>query len=134
LIEHPAPSTPISALATVSNASVKGSSSRTCLLSSTLKYVFRTDVHTFAFSVAANAILSLFPFVLLLLTLIRRVFRSPARYDVVVQLLRDYLPAGQDFVIRNLNALVNARHRAQVFSLLILLITSTGIFMPLEVR
>ena len=91
-----------------------------------MKYVFRTDVHTFAFS-------RIFPFVLLLLTLIRRVFRSPARYDVVVQLLRDYLPAGQDFVIRNLNALVNARHRAQLFSLLILLITSTGIFMPLEV-
>jgi membrane protein len=133
LIEHPAPSAPVSAVATVSNASVKGSSSRASLLSSTLKYVFRTDVHTFAFSVAANAILSFFPFVLLLLTLIRRVFRSPAMYEVVVQLLRDYLPAGQDFVIRNLNALVNARHRAQVFSLLILLITSTGIFMPLEV-
>lgn len=103
------------------------------LLSSTVKYLLRTEVHTFAFSVAANAILSFFPFVLLLLTLIRRVFRSPAMYEVVVQLLRDYLPAGQDFVIRNLNALVNARHQAQVFSLLILLVTSTGIFMPLEV-
>jgi YihY family inner membrane protein len=95
--------------------------------------LLRTDVHTFAFSVAANAILSFFPFVLLLLTLIRRVFHSRTMYDVVVQLLRDYLPAGQDFVIRNLNALVNARQRAQLFSLLILLITSTGIFMPLEV-
>jgi membrane protein len=133
LIEHPPSSTPFSAVATASTASVKGSSSRASLLSSTLKYVFRTDVHTFAFSVAANAILPSFPFVLLLLTLIRRVFRSPAMYEVVMQLLRDYLPAGQDFVIRNLNALVNARHRAQVFSLLILLITSTGIFMPLEV-
>jgi YihY family inner membrane protein len=102
-------------------------------LASTVKYLLRTEVHTFAFSVAANAILSFFPFVLLLLTLIRRVFRSPAMYDVVVQLLRDYLPAWQDFGIRNLNALVNARHRAQVFSLLILLVTSTGIFMPLEV-
>jgi membrane protein len=107
--------------------------SNTVLLVSSLKYVLRTDVHTFAFSVAANAILSFFPFVLLLLTLIRRVFHSAAMYVVVVQLLRDYLPAGQDFVIRNLNALVNARHRAQVFSLLILLVTSTGIFMPLEV-
>ena len=107
--------------------------SNTVLLASTLKYLLRTDVHTFAFSVAANAILSFFPFVLLLLTLIRRVFHSPAMYEVIVQLLRDYLPAGQDFVIRNLNALVNARHRAQVFSLLILLVTSTGIFMPLEV-
>ena len=102
-------------------------------LTSTAKYLLRTDVHTFAFSVAANAILSFFPFMLLLLTLIRRVFHSRAMNEVVVQLLRDYLPAGQDFVIRNLNALVGARNRAQVLSLLILLVTSTGIFMPLEV-
>jgi membrane protein len=133
LIERPAPSPPGLPLAAPSSTSAKGLSPRAGLLSSILKYVLRTEVHTFAFSVAANAILSFFPFVLLLLTLIRRVFHSPAMYEVVVQLLRDYLPAGQDFVIRNLNALVNARHRAQVFSLLILLITSTGIFMPLEV-
>lgn len=93
----------------------------------------RTEVHTFAFSVAANAILSFFPFVLLLMTLIRRVFRSQVMYSVVVDLLRDYLPAGQEFVIRNLNALVSARNQAQVLSLVILLITSTGVFMPLEV-
>lgn len=90
-------------------------------------------MHTFAFSVAANAILSFFPFVLLLLTVIQRVFHSPAMYEVVVQLLRDSLPTGQEFVIRNLNALVGARHRAQLFSIAMLLITSTGIFMPLEV-
>jgi YihY family inner membrane protein len=100
---------------------------------STVKYLLRTEVHTFAFSVAANALLSFFPFVLLLMTLIRRVLRSPVMYDVVVQLLRDFLPAGQDFVIRNLNALVGARNRAQVLSLAILLVTSSGIFMPLEV-
>jgi membrane protein len=126
-------SIPVPPGAAIPNDSVKASIPHFGLLSSTLKYVLRTEVHTFAFSVAANAILSFFPFVLLLLTLIRRVFRSPAMYDVVVQLLRDYLPAGQDFVIRNLNALVNAHNRAQLFSLLILLVTSTGIFMPLEV-
>jgi len=103
------------------------------LIFSTVKYLLRTEVHTFAFSVAANALLSFFPFVLLMMMLIRRVFHSPVMYEIVVQLLRDYLPAGQEFVIRNLNALVEARHRAQLFSLLILLVTSTGIFMPLEV-
>ncbi len=103
------------------------------LVFSTVRYLLRTEVHTFAFSVAANALLSFFPFVLLMMMLIRRVFHSPVMYEVVVQLLRDYLPAGQDFVIRNLNALVQARHRAQVVSLLILLVTSTGVFMPLEV-
>jgi membrane protein len=100
---------------------------------STVKYLMRTDVHTFAFSVAANSILSFFPFVVLLMTLIRRVFHSRVMYDVVVELLRDYLPAGQEFVIRNLNAMVNTRQRVQVASLAILLVTSSGIFMPLEV-
>jgi membrane protein len=103
------------------------------LLRSTARYMLRTEVHTFAFSVAANAILSFFPFLLLLLTLIRRVFHSQVMYGVVESLLRDYLPTGQEFVIRNLNALVNAHQRAQIFSLVMLLITSTGIFLPLEV-
>lgn len=103
------------------------------LTASTLQYLLRTDVHTFAFSVAANAILSFFPFVLLLMNLVRRVFHSTAMYDVIVQLLRDYLPTGQDFVIRNLTAMSSARNRVEVFSFVILLVTSTGVFMPLEV-
>src|SRR5690242_8823522 len=103
------------------------------LLISTVKYLMRTDVHTFAFSVAANSILSFFPFVMLMMTLIRRVFHSRVMYDVVVQLLRDYLPAGQEFVIRNLDAMVNSRQRVQAVSLVILLVTSSGVFLPLEV-
>jgi membrane protein len=103
------------------------------LTASTLKYLLHTEVHTFAFSVAANAILCFFPFVLLLMSLVRRVFHSPAMYEVIVQLLRDYLPAGQDFVIRNLTAMSSVRNRAQVFSFAMLLVTSTGVFMPLEV-
>jgi membrane protein len=103
------------------------------VLRSTARYLLRTEVHTFAFSVAANAILSLFPFLLVLMTLIRYVFHSRVMYGIVENLLRDYIPTGQEFVIRNLNVLVSTHHRAQVFSLAMLLITSTGIFLPLEV-
>ena len=103
------------------------------LILATIKYLLQTDVHTFAFSVAANSILSFFPFVVLMMTLIRRVFHSRVMYEVVVQLLRDYLPAGQDFVIRNLNSMVNSRQRVQAVSLVILLVTSSGVFLPLEV-
>jgi len=99
----------------------------------TAEYLMRTEVHTFAFSVAANAILSFFPFMVLLLTLIRRVFHSKPMYEVVIALLRDYLPTGQEFIVRNLNVLANARQRAAIASLVILLITSTGVFLPLEV-
>ena len=103
------------------------------VLRSTVRYMMRTEVHTFAFSVAANSILSFFPFLLLLMTLIRYVFHSRVMYGIVENLLRDYVPTGQEFVIRNLNALVGAHQRAQIFSLVMLLITSTGIFLPLEV-
>ena len=102
-------------------------------LLSTLKYLTRTDVHTYAFSVAANAILSFFPGVVLLMTLTRRVFHSQAMYDTVLELLRSYLPAGQDFIIRNFNVLVSARKGVQIASVVMLLVTSTGVFLPLEV-
>src|ERR1039458_10258372 len=100
---------------------------------STLRHLTQTEVHTYAFSVAANAILSFFPFIVLLLTLIRRVIRSQAMYNVVLELLREYLPSNKDFVIRNLQFLASVRGRGQVLSFVMLLITSTGIFLPLEV-
>jgi YihY family inner membrane protein len=99
----------------------------------TLKYLTRTEVHTYAFSVAANAILSFFPFIVLIMTVVRRVFHSRAMYDVIEQMLRSYLPVSQDFIVRNLKALVADRHGVQVASLAILLFTSTGVFLPLEV-
>lgn len=99
----------------------------------TMQYLARTEAHTYAFSVAANAILSFFPFMVLLMWLIRNIFHSATMYNVVVDLLRDHLPAGQDFVIRNLQSLVKARQRVKMASVVILLITSTGVFVPLEV-
>jgi hypothetical protein len=100
---------------------------------STLRYLMQTEVHTYAFSVAANSILSFFPFIVLLLTVVHRVFHSQAMYDVVLQLLRDYLPSNKDFVIRNLQFLASVKGRGQILSFVMLLITSTGIFLPLEV-
>jgi len=99
----------------------------------TLRYLTKTEAHTFAFSVAANAILSFFPFMVLMIWLIKNVFHSPGMLNVVFQLLRDHLPTGQEFVVRNLDALVKARQRVKVASLVILLVTSTGVFLPLEV-
>jgi|SRR5580704_2547233 membrane protein len=99
----------------------------------TLRYLTQTEVHTYAFSVAAYSILSLFPLIVLLLTVVRRVFHSQQMYDVVLQLLRDFLPSNQDFVIRNLQFLASVRGRGQLLSLVMLFITSTGIFLPLEV-
>jgi len=99
----------------------------------TIRYLTQTEVHTYAFSVAANAILSFFPFVVLMLTVTHRVFHSQAMYEIVLNLLRDYLPSNRDFVIKNMRALASAHGKTQIFSLAMLLVTSTGIFLPLEV-
>jgi len=99
----------------------------------TLRYLTQTDVHTFAFSVAANAILSFFPFIVLIMWLVRNLFHSPNMANVIIEVLRDHLPAGQDFVIRNLNIIVNARKQVRIASVVILLITSSGVCLPLEV-
>ena len=133
MAQPPNPTVPARAERASVKAAVRSQPSSRALVLSTFKYLMRTDVHTFAFSVAANSILSFFPFVMLMMTLIRHVFHSRVMYEVVVQLLRDYLPAGQDFVIRNLNSMVNSRQRVQFASLVILLITSSGVFLPLEV-
>jgi membrane protein len=97
------------------------------------RYMARTEVHTYAFSVAANSILSLFPFIVLLLTISRNVFHSRSMEAVVGDMMKNFLPVGQDFVMRNMQLLAHPQKGAQVFSLIMLLFTSTGVFLPLEV-
>jgi membrane protein len=97
------------------------------------KYLLDSEVHTFAFSVAANAILSFIPFVALLYTLSLTVFHSKTMADVVNDLVGDYFPstASPDFW-KALRTFVVPRH-LQIVSLGLILISCTGIFLPLEV-
>ena len=97
------------------------------------RYLGQTEVHTYAFSVAANAILSLFPFIVMLFTVARGVFHSAAMADSISGMLHDLLPSNQDFVVRNMALLVHPRGTVQAASVVMLLISSTGIFLPLEV-
>jgi YihY family inner membrane protein len=98
------------------------------------KYMMRTEVHTYAFSVAANVILSLFPFIVMLLTISRVVFHSSAMEQVVIHdIMYNFLPSNQEFIMRNMVLLVHPHKSMQVYSVIMLLISSTGIFLPLEV-
>ena len=100
-----------------------------------IHYLLDSEVHTFAFSVAANAILSFIPFIVLLYTLAWPVFHSQMMVGVVNDMVRYFLPSNQDFVAKNLDgvAIAASRHGVQVFSLIMILVACTGIFLPLEV-
>jgi YihY family inner membrane protein len=97
-----------------------------------LKYLLDSEVHTYAFSVAANAILSFIPFVVLLYTIALSVFHSAAMANVVSDMIHYFFPSNQDWIAKNL-VLEAPRHGVQVFSLIMILISCTGIFLPLEV-
>lgn len=97
-----------------------------------LRYLSRTAVHTYAFSVAANVILSLFPFIVLMLT-ISRLLHSSQMVNVIRGMLEVLLPTGQEFVTRNMVYLVYSQKRVAAVSVVMLLISSTGVFLPLEV-
>jgi membrane protein len=97
-----------------------------------IAYILDSEVHTFAFSVAANSIISFIPFIVLLYTLSHSVFHSEAMVTVVGDMVRYFLPSNQEWVAASLAAAA-PRHGVQVLSLVMILISCTGIFLPLEV-
>ncbi|MGA3346416.1 MAG: YihY/virulence factor BrkB family protein [Terracidiphilus sp.] len=100
-----------------------------------VSYLLDSEVHTFAFSVAANAILSFIPFTVLLYTLC---FHSSAMKLVVTDMVNYFLPSvaspvdGKPWIAFYLERTA-AHQGVQFFSLLMILIACTGIFLPLEV-
>ena len=103
-----------------------------------ITYLLDSQVHTFAFSVAANAILSFIPLAVLLYTLAWRVFHSQAMVGVVFDMMDYFLPSVTDkphWVATNIQIYANiaSSHGIQAFSLIMILISCTGIFLPLEV-
>lgn len=97
-----------------------------------VKYLLDSEVHTFAFSVAANAILSFIPFVVLLYTIALSIFHSQAMSGVVSDMIHYFFPSNQDWIAKNL-VLEAPRHGVQILSVVMILISCTGIFLPLEV-
>jgi uncharacterized BrkB/YihY/UPF0761 family membrane protein len=96
----------------------------------TFRYWMQTEVHVYAFSVAANVLLSFFPFLIVIMSFSRRVFGQQAAAGAIDLALRDYFPdALCQFLQRNLPQTGSV----ELVSILLLLFTANGIFEPLEV-
>lgn len=97
----------------------------------TFRYWMQTEVHVYAFSVAANVLLSFFPFLIVMMSVSRLFFSEQAVVGAINLALRDYFPdALQQFLARNLP---QRRGSVQIVSIVLLLFTANGIFEPLEV-
>ena len=101
----------------------------------TCRYVLETEVHVYAFSMAANILLSFFPFMIVMISLCRHVLHWPAAEQAIYIALNDFFPDDRfgQFIINNLKVIVAQRGPFQITSVLLLLFTANGIFEPLEV-
>ena len=103
------------------------------LLGPSARLLTTTEAHTYAYSVAANFLLASLPFLFLLLWVARHLLPAlTTQHAIIGQLVAHYLPAGQDRLFADATRL--ASHRTvQIFSLFMLAVSSSGVFLPLEV-
>lgn len=103
-------------------------------LKPTFRYWMEVEAHVYGFSVAANVLLSFFPFLIVMVSLCRWVLHWEAA-ERSIYLSLDYMFPDEmgGFLVRNLQATVWERGPAQAVSLFLLLFTANGVFEPLEV-
>lgn len=100
--------------------------------SPTLRYLSQTEVHVYALAIGASVLLSFFPFLIVMMSILRDVLHFDAAQAALVSALKDYFPPqlGAE-ILKNLRKVTVARF--QITSLILLLFTANGIFEPLEV-
>ncbi|HEY7335389.1 MAG TPA: YihY/virulence factor BrkB family protein [Bryobacteraceae bacterium] len=94
----------------------------------------RTEVHVYSFSVAANVLLSFFPFLIVALSVSRLFFDRRTTLAAIDFIFRDYFPGalGQ-FLHSDAHNNLPQGGPIQIVSIFLLLFTANGIFEPLEV-
>jgi membrane protein len=99
-------------------------------LAPTFRYWMQTEVHVYAFSIAANVLLSFFPFLIVSLSLSRLFFDYRTTITAIDFALHDYFP---DVFSVYVHRYLPPRRTPEVISIILLLFTANGIFEPLEV-
>ena len=98
----------------------------------TVRYLMETEAHVYALAVSASVLLAFFPFMMVMISLCRDVLHWPAAVDAIYIAIRDAFPGNSGSVVAQ-NLLPWMVPRMPVLSVFLLLVTSNGIFEPLEV-
>jgi membrane protein len=97
----------------------------------TVRYMMEIEAHVYALAISASVLLSFYPFVIVMVTLCRKVLHWPAAVDAIYLALDDYFPRGLGDFIRRNTPIEGLPGTAT--PLLLLLIAANGVFEPLEV-
>lgn len=93
------------------------------------------EVYVYVSAIAMNALLSLFPFIILLVSVATTYFPQWRVHTMTYEIVGHYLPldpVNQEFVLHNLRLLTGGFGKIQVLSLVILIWSIANVFIPLE--
>ena len=99
----------------------------------TLKYWMEVEVHVFGFSIAANVLLSFFPFLLVLVWFCRSIGWDSAEQAVYFAMSDLFGKEVETQIRSGINWIPNRFQHFSYTSLFLLLFTANGIFEPMEV-
>jgi membrane protein len=101
----------------------------------TVKFLLETEVHVYAFAVAANVLISFFPFLVVMILISRSVLHWEGAVNAIFFAVNDYFPESFNVIPMKklLQWAAGQQHGLSWFSILLLLFTANGIFEPLEV-
>ncbi|MGH9611007.1 MAG: YihY/virulence factor BrkB family protein, partial [Bryobacteraceae bacterium] len=100
-------------------------------IAASARFLLQTEVHVYAFAVAANILISFFPFLVAMILLCKDVLHSQAAVNVILRTVNEYFPPG--FGVDFHYWLLHSYQQFSWFSVVLLLFAANGIFLPLEV-
>ncbi len=99
----------------------------------TIRYWLSTEVHVYALAISASTLLAFIPFLVVMISWCQNFMHWKQATDAIYFALGDYYPGQMgEYITRNLRATSWHSH-LQFTSLILLLFTANGIFVPLEV-
>ncbi|MBL8150231.1 MAG: YihY/virulence factor BrkB family protein, partial [Blastocatellia bacterium] len=99
---------------------------------SSIAEITSTQTYSHTSAIAFNALLSFFPFIILLLVICSKVLRWEEGFEMILTLLKEhYLPVSEEFITKSLRAIANS-NKVALFSIGSLIFTSAGLFAPIE--
>lgn len=92
-----------------------------------------SEVYVYASAIAFNIILSFFPFIVLIGSVLVNLLDSQESYETIYRLMRAFVPVESGMLFRSLDSVTRGPSgRAGVFSFGLLIFSSCGVLLPIE--
>ncbi|OIO35771.1 MAG: hypothetical protein AUJ18_00115 [Candidatus Hydrogenedentes bacterium CG1_02_42_14] len=94
-------------------------------------FLLSNEIYTYASAIAFNVLIAFFPAVIVVLTVVNQV-GGHELHGAALRAIADYLPSNREFFIAQISLVSRHFTGMTLFSLVILLFTAVGIFVPVE--